>query len=81
MVYFLVISHLGVFSMNYNESQQKEIAQYAIEHDNNYKATGEKYGISYQQVAAWVRKYKKGTTPKKSAPAKKSSRNNYYNAS
>lgn len=57
--------------MNYNESQQKEIAQYAIEHDNNYKATGEKYGISYQQVAAWVRKYKKGTTPKKSAPAKK----------
>lgn len=47
--------------MNYNESQQKEIAQYATEHDNNYKATGEKYGISYQQVAAWVRKYKKTT--------------------
>lgn len=47
--------------MNYNESQQKEIAQYATEHDNNYKATGEKYGISYQQVAAWVRKYKKAT--------------------
>ena len=43
--------------MNYNESQQKEIAQYATEHDNNYKATGKKYGISYQQVAAWVRKY------------------------
>lgn len=48
--------------MNYNVSQQKEIAQYAVEHDNNYKATGEKYGISYQQVAAWVRKYKKSQT-------------------
>ncbi|KRK97293.1 helix-turn-helix domain-containing protein [Companilactobacillus futsaii] len=52
--------------MNYNESQQKEIAQYAIEHDNNYKATGEKYQISYQQVAAWVRKYNKKPTTKKS---------------
>lgn len=53
--------------MNYNVSQQKEIAQYAVEHDNNYKATGEKYGISYQQVAAWVRKYKKSQTkPEKS---------------
>lgn len=51
--------------MNYNESQQKEIAQYAIEHDNNYKATGEKYQISYQQVAAWVRKYNKKPTTKK----------------
>ncbi|KRO00144.1 helix-turn-helix domain-containing protein [Companilactobacillus kimchiensis] len=45
--------------MNYNEKQQKEIAQYAIEHDNDYKATGKKYEISYQQVAAWVRKYNK----------------------
>lgn len=57
--------------MNYNESQQKEIAQYAIDHDNNNKATGEKYGISYQQVAAWVRKYKK-TAPKKATATKKS---------
>lgn len=57
--------------MNYNESQQKEIAQYAIEHDNNYKATGEKYEISYQQVAAWVRKYQKGTVAKKDVTSKK----------
>ena len=56
--------------MNYNESQQKEIAQYAIEHENNYKATGEKYGISYQQVAAWVRKYKKTTTSAKKVVVK-----------
>ncbi|CAJ1174232.1 hypothetical protein CPR19088_GLDEOEPO_00036 [Companilactobacillus paralimentarius] len=57
--------------MNYNESQQKEIAQYAIEHDNNYKATGEKYEISYQQVAAWVRKYKKGSTMTKKSKTEK----------
>lgn len=44
--------------MKFTTEQQKEIAQYAIEHDNDYKATGEKNGISYQQVAAWVRKYK-----------------------
>ncbi|AYE38114.1 helix-turn-helix domain-containing protein [Companilactobacillus zhachilii] len=59
--------------MNYNESQQKEIAQYAIEHDNNYKATGEKYEISYQQVAAWVRKYKKSTTATKVSKTQKKS--------
>jgi len=53
--------------MNYNESQQKEIAQYAIDHDNNYKATGKKYEISYQQVAAWVRKYNKSKTEIKKA--------------
>lgn len=70
--------------MNYNESQQKEIAQYAIEHDNNYKATGEKYGISYQQVAAWVRKYKKTTTTKatkKSETTKKSPKSTTTQAS
>ncbi|AUI71079.1 hypothetical protein COSHB9_23900 [Companilactobacillus alimentarius] len=61
--------------MNYNKEQQKEIAQYAVEHDNDYKATGEKYGISYQQVAAWVRKYLKVTktnqSQKKSVTTKK----------
>ncbi|MQS74845.1 helix-turn-helix domain-containing protein [Companilactobacillus halodurans] len=57
--------------MNYNESQQKEIANYAMEHDNNYKATGEKYGISYQQVAAWVRKYKNNESKKATKPAAK----------
>lgn len=69
--------------MKYNEKQQIEIANYAIAHDNDFKATGAKYGISYQQVSAWVRKYdknskpqekvaKKSTTPKKSQPRKKS---------
>ncbi|WP_125763931.1 helix-turn-helix domain-containing protein [Companilactobacillus hulinensis] len=45
--------------MKYSEKQQEEIVNYAIAHDNDYKATGEKYGISYQQVSAWVRKYNK----------------------
>lgn len=62
--------------MNYNESQQKEIAQYAIEHDNNYKATGEKYQISYQQVAAWVRKYNKKPTNKKVTAKKAAKKEN-----
>lgn len=50
------------FRMKYNEKQQKEIAKYAIDHQKDYKATGEKYDISYQQVAAWVRKYQKNST-------------------
>lgn len=48
----------SIEQMKFTTEQQKSIAKYAIEHDNNNKATGEKYGISYQQVAAWVRKYK-----------------------
>lgn len=43
--------------MKFTTEEQKEIANYALEHENDYKKTGEKYGISYQQVAAWVRKY------------------------
>lgn len=44
--------------MKFTTEQQKEIAKYAIDNDNNYKIAGEKYDISYQQVAAWVRKFK-----------------------
>lgn len=62
--------------MKYNEGQQKEIAQYAVEHNNNYKATGEKYGISYQQVAAWVRKYNKKTKSVKKVETKKETQAN-----
>lgn len=39
-----------------------EIVSYCIEHGNDYAATIEKYGVSYQQIYAWVRKYReKGT--------------------
>ncbi|APX72953.1 helix-turn-helix domain containing protein [Companilactobacillus allii] len=51
--------------MKYNEKQQKEIANYAIAHDNDYKMTGKKYDISYQQVSAWVRKYNKSSNEQK----------------
>lgn len=34
-----------------------EIVSYCIEHGNDYTATIEKYGISYQQIYSWVRKY------------------------
>ena len=58
--------------MKYTEEQQIEIANYAIAHDNDFKSTGEKYGISYQQVSAWVRKYnKKSKSIKKDTKTKK----------
>lgn len=34
-----------------------EIVCFCIEHDKNYSETIEKYGVSYQQIYAWVRKY------------------------
>ena len=34
------------------------IVSYCIEHGNDYTAAIEKYGISYQQIYAWVRKYR-----------------------
>lgn len=60
--------------MKYTTEQQQEIAQYAIDHERDFKATGAKYDISYQQVAAWVRKYdpenQATQTPKKKASNK-----------
>ena len=36
-----------------------EIVNFTIAHDKDYQAAIEKYGISYQQVYAWVRKFEK----------------------
>ena len=36
-----------------------EIVSYCIEHGNDYTAAIEKYGVSYQQIYSWVRKYNK----------------------
>lgn len=35
-----------------------EIVQYTLAHDLNYQKAIEKYNVSYQQVYAWVRKFK-----------------------
>lgn len=37
-----------------------EIAQYTLAHDLDYEKAMEKFGVSYQQVYAWVRKYQQG---------------------
>lgn len=37
-----------------------EIAQYCINHKNNYKHTAESYKVSYLQVYQWVKKYESG---------------------
>lgn len=34
-----------------------EIVSYCIERGNNYTSAIEKYGVSYQQIYSWVRKY------------------------
>ncbi len=38
--------------------ERKEIAEYCIEHNNDYKGTATLYNVSYNQVHAWVKKYR-----------------------
>jgi transposase-like protein len=42
---------------NTTYEERVEIVSYCIEHGNDYVATIEKYGVSYQQIYSWVRKY------------------------
>ena len=37
--------------------ERKEIVEYCINHDRDYKGTASKYDVSYSQVYAWVKKY------------------------
>ena len=37
--------------------ERKEIVQYCLEHNKDYKGTASKYGCSYAQVYQWVRNY------------------------
>ncbi len=42
---------------NTTYEERLEIVSYCIEHGNDYTAAIEKYGVSYQQIYSWVRKY------------------------
>ena len=42
---------------NTTYEERVEIVSYCIENGNNYTAAIEKYGVSYQQIYSWVRKY------------------------
>ena len=37
--------------------ERKEIVEYCINHNRNYKETASIYGVSYSQVYSWVKKY------------------------
>ena len=37
--------------------ERKEIVEYCISHDRNYKETASLYDVSYSQVYSWVKKY------------------------
>ncbi len=39
------------------QQERVEIVAFCIEHGKNYLLTIEKYGVSYQQIYTWVRKY------------------------
>ena len=42
---------------NTTYEERLEIVSYCIEQGNDYTAAIEKYGVSYQQIYSWVRKY------------------------
>ena len=42
---------------NTTYKERLEIVSYCIEQGNDYAAAIEKYGVSYQQIYSWVRKY------------------------
>ena len=42
---------------NTTYEERVETVSHCIEHGNDYAATIEKYGVSYQQIYSWVRKY------------------------
>ena len=42
---------------NTTYEERVEIVSYCIEQGNDYAAAIEKYGVSYQQIYSWVRKY------------------------
>lgn len=50
----------GIFMSNRSVTQGEklDIVQYCISHKNDYKGTAIKYGVSYQNVYQWVRKYR-----------------------
>ncbi len=39
------------------QEERKEIVEYCLEHDLDYKNTAAKFDVSYNQVYTWVRKY------------------------
>jgi len=39
------------------QEERAEIVAFCIEHGKDYGLTVETYGVSYQQIYAWVRKY------------------------
>ena len=40
-------------------SERKEIVEYCMEHNKDYKGTATLFGVSYSQVYSWVRKCEK----------------------
>ena len=40
-------------------SERKEITEYCLEHNKDYKGTAALFGVSYSQVYSWVQKYGK----------------------
>ncbi len=47
----------SIWQKHVEREERKEIVDYCIRHDKDYKGTAAKYKVSYSQVYSWVRKY------------------------
>lgn len=54
------------------QEERAEIVAFCIENGKDYALTMEKYGVSYQQIYSWVRKYEaKGVEPQRKSKARR----------
>ena len=37
--------------------ERKEIVEYCLKHNRDYKGTASRYGVSYSQIYSWVKKF------------------------
>ncbi len=63
----------GVHMVKCSESEKKSVAEYCVLHNRDYALTANCFGLTYQQVYGWVRKYHaaniNAASHKKTSPA------------
>lgn len=51
-------SRKGAHMVRHSESERKSIVEYCVHHGMDYMQTANQFGLTYQQVYGWVRKYR-----------------------
>ena len=57
VAFFVFRKNSLITEKEYRLEERKEIVDYCINHNRNYKNTAAKFDVSYSQVYSWVKKY------------------------